>query len=67
MEHITLLADLFHNIPGQMRRAAETHGDFQYVLDELWQKRPDFGHPWLEAAVRHHRIDRSSDLLRSWQ
>jgi hypothetical protein len=49
-----------------MQHAAETDGDFRHVLDELWQKSPEFGHPWLEAVVNRNGIDRNSDLLRAW-
>jgi hypothetical protein len=67
LERIRVLADMFHNVPGEMQEAADGAGDFQEVLDRLWQRNPDFGHAWLEGVLRRGGIERDSDLLTAWR
>lgn len=68
-DHIGLLADMFHNVPGLMEAAAESDGDYQAILDRLWaetKRDREAGHRWLSGAVDLHRLDRQSPLFAAW-
>jgi hypothetical protein len=66
LERIRLLADLFHNVPGEMATAEQSDGDYQRVLDLIWIRNPTFGQAWLRGAIRYHGVDLSSPLLTGW-
>jgi hypothetical protein len=66
-ERIRFVADLFHTIPGLMNQAANGDGNYQAILDELWQWNPEFGQPWLDGVVKYEKIDRSSSNFDSWK
>jgi hypothetical protein len=65
-ERIRILADLFHNIPGMMNQAQKGDGDYQAILDQLWQWNRSFGQRWLDGALGYSRLDRSSSIFDSW-
>ncbi len=44
-ERIRILADLFHNVPGMINDAEKGDGDYQSILDQLWQWNRSFGQP----------------------
>jgi len=68
-DRIGLLADLFHNVPGQMEAAAAADGDYQSVLDNLWREsRRDGGaaQRWLSAVLNREGFERGSPLFAKW-
>src|SRR5271157_2029349 len=67
LQRVGLLADLFHNVPGKMDRAADGDGDYRAIVDGLWVESSGLAHRWLEAAARSDGIERTSPLLRSWR
>ena len=62
-ERIRLLADMFHNVPGQMTSAAEKDGNYQKCLDLLWECTGESGRTWLYAVAEHQGVDRTSPLI----
>ena len=66
-EHIRLIADLFHNIPGRMKRATETDGDYQAVLDDLWSWANGAQRQWLVRIATSREWDHTSATFKSWK
>jgi len=66
LERIRLLADLFHNVPGEMARVEESGRDYQRVLDAIWDSHPEFGQPWLRGAIQYQGVDPSSSIVANW-
>ena len=65
-ERIRLVADLFHNVPGQMNRAAESDQNYQEVLDHVWQWSSATARRWLDGVVSYHNLDRASAVFAAW-
>ena len=65
-DRIGLLADLFHNVPGQMEAA---DGNYQSVLDDLWRESrrdADAAQRWLSAVLDREGFERGSPLFAKW-
>jgi hypothetical protein len=65
-DRIRLVADLFHNVPGQMNKAAESDHDYQQILDHLWQWSSGIARRWLDGAAVYYNFDRSSSVFAAW-
>jgi hypothetical protein len=50
-EAVVVLANLIHNMPSQLERAA-TDEDFRSILDEMWQRADSPGRAWLEHCLQ---------------
>jgi hypothetical protein len=65
-ERIRLVADLFHNVPRQMNRAAESDQNYQAILDHVWQWSSATAKRWLDGVVSYHNFDRTSAVFAGW-
>ena len=65
-ERIRLVADLFHNVPGQMNQAAESDQNYQAVLDHVWQWSDTTARRWLDGVASYHNLDRTSAVFAAW-
>jgi hypothetical protein len=68
-ERGVLLANMFHNVPGQMSRAATRSSDYQTALDLLWSENAGRhgAHQWLLAAVDFCGFDASQPMFANWR
>jgi hypothetical protein len=65
-ERIRLVADLFHNVPGQMNQAAESDQNYQAVLDHVWQWSSATARRWLDGVASYHNLARTSAVFAAW-
>lgn len=65
-ERIRQIADLFHNVPGEMNQAAESDQNYQAVLDHVWQWSSPTARRWLDGVASYHNLDRTSPVFAAW-